>query len=248
MEMTAAGLDRSGTLFVVGTPIGNLDDLSPRARAAVESVDIVAAEDTRRTRGLLSQFRPEVRIIAYHEHNETERIPELVAALLNGAKVSLVSDAGTPAISDPGMKLVRAARAAGIAVVPSPGPSAGLAALSACGLPTDRFVFEGFLPRRAAARATRLEALRREPRTLVLFEAVHRIPETFAALVEAFGAEREAAIARELTKIHEQIVSAPLGGRAQRHRKDNTLLGELVILVGRQGHETPPHEAQTQPK
>jgi 16S rRNA (cytidine1402-2'-O)-methyltransferase len=246
MEMTAAGLDRSGTLFVVGTPIGNLDDLSPRARAAVESVDIVAAEDTRRTRGLLSQFRPEVRIIAYHEHNETERIPELVAALLDGAKVSLVSDAGTPAISDPGMKLVRAARAAGIAVVPIPGPSAVLAALSACGLPTDRFVFEGFLPRRAAARATRLEALRREPRTLVLFEAVHRIPETFAALVEAFGAEREAAIARELTKIHEQIVSAPLGELAERLGNDIPLLGEFVIVVAGMADETPPEEAEAQ--
>jgi 16S rRNA (cytidine1402-2'-O)-methyltransferase len=246
MEMTAAGLDRSGTLFVVGTPIGNLDDLSPRAQAALESADIVAAEDTRRTRGLLSQFRPEVRIIAYHEHNETERIPELVEALRNGAKVSLVSDAGTPAISDPGMKLVRAARAAGIAVVPIPGPSAVLAALSACGLPTDRFVFEGFLPRRAGARSERLAALRRELRTIVFFEAVHRVQETLAALVEVFGGERQAAVARELTKIHEQIVSAPLAELAARLGGEIPLLGEFVVVVAGAAAETPPDEAEAE--
>jgi 16S rRNA (cytidine1402-2'-O)-methyltransferase len=244
--MTASGLDRSGTLFVVGTPIGNLDDLSPRAQAALESADIVAAEDTRRTRGLLSQFRPEVRIIAYHEHNETERIPELVEALRNGAKVSLVSDAGTPAISDPGMKLVRAARAAGIAVVPIPGPSAVLAALSACGLPTDRFVFEGFLPRRAGARSERLAALRRELRTIVLFEAVHRVQETLAALVEVFGGERQAAVARELTKIHEQIVSAPLAELAARLGGEIPLLGEFVVVVAGAAAETPPDEAEAE--
>lgn len=231
MEMTAADIDRSGTLFVVGTPIGNLDDLSPRARAALESADIVAAEDTRRTRGLLSRFRPEARIIAYHEHNEAERIPEIVALLERGANVSLVSDAGTPAISDPGMKLVRAARAAGIAVVPIPGPSAVLAALSACGLPTDRFVFEGFLPRRAQARAERLEALKRELRTIVIFEAVHRIAETLAALRDAFGGDRQAAIARELTKVHEQIVSAPLAELTAGLGADIPLLGEFVVVV-----------------
>lgn len=244
--MTAAGIDRSGTLFVVGTPIGNLDDLSPRARAALESADIVAAEDTRRTRGLLSQFRPEVRIIAYHEHNEAERIPELVAALENGATVSLVSDAGTPAISDPGMKLVRAARAAGITVIPIPGPSAVLAALSACGLPTDRFVFEGFLPRRGRARAERLDALRREPRTIVLFEAVHRIAETLDELRDAFGAERKAAIARELTKVHEQIVSAPLAELAARLGEDIPLLGEFVVVVAGAADDATPEAAEAE--
>lgn len=244
--MTAAGIDRSGTLFVVGTPIGNLDDLSPRARAALESADIVAAEDTRRTRGLLSQFRPEVRIIAYHEHNEAERIPELVAALENGATVSLVSDAGTPAISDPGMKLVRAARAAGITVIPIPGPSAVLAALSACGLPTDRFVFEGFLPRRGRARAERLDALRREPRTIVLFEAVHRIAETLDELRDAFGAERKAAIARELTKVHEQIVSAPLSELAARLGEDIPLLGEFVVVVAGAADDATPEAAEAE--
>jgi len=244
--MTAAGIDRSGTLFVVGTPIGNLGDLSPRAREALESADIVAAEDPRRTRGLLSHFRPEVRIIAYHEHNEAERIQELVAALERGAKVSLVSDAGTPAISDPGMKLVRAARAAGITVIPIPGPSAVLAALSACGLPTDRFVFEGFLPRRSQARAERLEALRLEPRTIVFFEAVHRIAETLAALRDAFGGERQAAIARELTKVHEQIVSASLAELTTRLGGDIPLLGEFVIVVAGAADDAPADAAEAE--
>ncbi len=148
-----------GKLYVVGTPIGNLDDLSPRAREVLAAADVIAAEDTRRTRGLLSRIGVEARLIAYHEHNEDKRVDELLERLAAGANVALVSDAGTPLISDPGWRLVNAARAAGFDVVPVPGPSAAIVALSAAGLPTDRFVFEGFLPRREAARAERLREL-----------------------------------------------------------------------------------------
>ena len=142
-----------GKLYVVGTPIGNLDDLTPRAREVLAAADVIAAEDTRRTRGLLSRIGVEARLIAYHEHNEEQRVDELLERLANGANVALVSDAGTPLISDPGWRLVGTARAAGFDVVPVPGPSAAIVALSAAGLPTDRFIFEGFLPRREAARA-----------------------------------------------------------------------------------------------
>jgi 16S rRNA (cytidine1402-2'-O)-methyltransferase len=220
-----------GTLYVVATPIGNLDDLSPRARAVLAKTDVIAAEDTRHTRGLLSSISAESRLIAYHEHNEDQRVPELLARLAAGESVALVSDAGTPLISDPGWRLVRAAQDAGIAVVPVPGACAAIVALCAAGLPTDRFVFEGFLPRRDGPRDERLAELKRERRTLVLYEAVHRISATLAALVVAFGGERRAALARELTKVHEQIV---VGTLAELHvRLDGAipLLGEFVIVV-----------------
>jgi 16S rRNA (cytidine1402-2'-O)-methyltransferase len=220
-----------GRLYVVGTPIGNLADMSERAREALAGADVIAAEDTRRTRGLLLHIRAETQVLAYHEHNERERVPELINKLAAGATVALVSDAGTPLISDPGWRLVHAARAAGINVVPIPGPSAVIAALCAAGLATDRFTFEGFLPRRAAARAERLRELAAEPRTLVFFEAVHRLSETLDALVEHLGAGRPAALARELTKIHEQIVSAPLAELRGRLGADIPLLGEFVIVV-----------------
>jgi 16S rRNA (cytidine1402-2'-O)-methyltransferase len=220
-----------GTLYVVATPIGNLDDLSPRARAVLAKTDVIAAEDTRHTRGLLSSICAESRLIAYHEHNEEQRVPELLARLAAGESVSLVSDAGTPLISDPGWRLVRAAQDAGFAVVPVPGACAAIAALSAAGLPTDRFVFEGFLPRRDGPRDERLAQLKRERRTLVLYEAVHRIPATLAALVAAFGAERRAALARELTKVHEQIVIGTLAELHARLDGEIPLLGEFVIVV-----------------
>jgi 16S rRNA (cytidine1402-2'-O)-methyltransferase len=220
-----------GRLYVVGTPIGNLADMSERAREALAGADVIAAEDTRRTRGLLLHIRAETQVLAYHEHNERERVPELINKLAAGATVALVSDAGTPLISDPGWRLVHAARAAGINVVPIPGPSAVIAALCAAGLATDRFTFEGFLPRRAAARAERLRELAAEPRTLVFFEAVHRLSETLDALVEHLGAGRPAALARELTNIHEQIVSAPLAELRGRLGADIPLLGEFVIVV-----------------
>jgi 16S rRNA (cytidine1402-2'-O)-methyltransferase len=173
----------------------------------------------------------ESRLIAYHEHNEAERVPDLLEQLASGKSVALVSDAGTPLISDPGWRLVRAAQDAGVTVVPIPGPCAAIAALCVSGLPTDHFVFEGFLPRRAAARAARLAVLRREQRTIVLYEAVHRVSETLVALREAFGDERRAAIARELTKTHEQIATGTLAELAVRLDSGVPLLGEFVIVV-----------------
>jgi 16S rRNA (cytidine1402-2'-O)-methyltransferase len=226
-----------GTLFVVGTPIGNLADLSPRARDVLAKADVVAAEDTRRTRGLLSHIGVESRLIAYHEHNEQQRAPELLERLAAGATVALVSDAGMPLISDPGWRLVHAARAAAIDVVPVPGPSALLAAICVAGLPTDRFVFEGFLPRRDAARDERLRALARERRTLVLFESVHRVAETMAALEASFGGGRPAALARELTKIHEQVVAGTVAELRGKLGQEIPLLGEIVIVVGGIGGE-----------
>jgi 16S rRNA (cytidine1402-2'-O)-methyltransferase len=220
-----------GTLYVVATPIGNLEDLSPRARSVLAMTDVVAAEDTRHTRGLLSRIGVESRLIAYHEHNEEQRAPELLARLTQGASVALVSDAGTPLISDPGWRLVRAARDAGVDVVPVPGPCAAIVALSGVGLPTDRFVFEGFLPRRDGPRDERLKNLRREPRTLVFYEAVHRIADTMTALAAAFGKERRAAVARELTKVHEQISTGTLEELRHRLGAEIPLLGEFVIVV-----------------
>jgi 16S rRNA (cytidine1402-2'-O)-methyltransferase len=220
-----------GKLYVVATPIGNLADLTERAREVLAAAGVIAAEDTRHTRGLLSRIGAESRLIAYHEHNEAERVPELLGRLVRGESVALVSDAGTPLISDPGWRLVSAAQAKGITVVPVPGACAAIAARSGSGLPTDHFVFEGFLPRRASARAKRLEQLRDEPRTLVFYEAVHRVAATLTALGEAFGAERRAAVARELTKVHEQIATGSLAELAARLGGDIPLLGEFVIVV-----------------
>ena len=228
--MTATSGSR-GKLFVVATPIGNLDDLTPRARQVLASADVIAAEDTRHTRGLLSRIGVEARLIAYHEHNERERVAELLERLASGANVALVSDAGTPLISDPGWRLVHAAREQGVDVVPVPGPSAAIAALCASGLPTDRFVFEGFLPRAEGARASRLRELNSERRTLVFYESVHRLADTLAALVEHFGADREAVLARELTKVHEQFRAGTLAALAASLGTDVPLLGEFVIVV-----------------
>ena len=200
-----------GTLYVVATPIGNLEDLSPRARRILGQAAIIAAEDTRRTGQLLSTFQCKTPLMALHEHNEGDRVPGLLTRLQAGDDIALVSDAGTPLVADPGFELVRACRAEAIAVVPIPGPSAVLAALQVAGLPTDRFVFEGFLPRKASQRRDRLAALATEPRTIVLFEAVHRIAATLADLARCFGADRPAALCRELTKVHESVVPGTLG-------------------------------------
>jgi len=235
-----------GKLYVVATPIGNLDDLSPRARDALAMTEVIAAEDTRHTQGLLSRIGAESRLIAYHEHNEEQRVPELLERLAQGENVVLVSDAGTPLVSDPGWRLVHAAQAAGFTVVPVPGPCAAIAALMAAGLPTDRFVFEGFLPRRDGARAERLESLRRETRTMVFYEAVHRIGATIAALRTAFGADRRAAIARELTKIHEQIGTGTLAELEARLGADIPLLGEFVLVVAGASNDLPPDEDEAQ--
>lgn len=229
-----------GKLYVVGTPIGNLDDLTPRAREVLAAADVIAAEDTRRTRGLLSRIGVEARLIAYHEHNEEKRTAELLERVAGGESIALVSDAGTPLISDPGWRLVRAAREAGLDVVPVPGPSAAIVALCAAGLPTDRFVFEGFLPRRSGARAERLRELKHERRTLVFYEAVHRLAETLAALAEHFGADRGAALARELTKVHEQIRSGTIADLIAKLGAEIPLLGEFVIVVaGDEGDDSP---------
>lgn len=216
---------------MVGTPIGNLADLSERARAVLAGVDLIAAEDTRHTRGLLSSINVQRPLIAYHEHNERARTPVLLQRLAAGESVALVSDAGTPLISDPGWMLVRGALAAGIPVISVPGPSALVAALSVAGLPTDRFVFEGFLPRRDAARAARLAELRAEPRTLVFFEAVHRIEACLQALAETFGAERPATLVRELTKRHEDVRAGSLGSLAAALGTEIPRKGEFVLVV-----------------
>jgi 16S rRNA (cytidine1402-2'-O)-methyltransferase len=227
--------DSRGVLYVIGTPLGNLEDLSARARRVLAEVDLIAAEDTRRTRGLLSSIGLNRPLIAYHEHNEARRTASLVAELQSGKSIALVSDAGTPLISDPGYRLVSAALAADVHAVSVPGPSAVTAALSISGLPAERFVFEGFLPRRTGARRERLEALRSEPRTLVFFEAVHRIVATLADLVEVFGAERRAALARELTKVHESLVSGTLAEIGAGLGAGIPLKGEFVLVVAGSG-------------
>ena len=220
-----------GALYVVGTPIGNAADLSPRAAEVLSRVDVIAAEDTRRTRGLLTSIGAKTPLFAYHEHNESDAGPQLIARLQAGERVALVSDAGMPSISDPGYALVALARSHDIVVMSVPGPCAATAALSIAGLPTDRYVFEGFLPRRDARRNARLRELARESRTLVFYEAVHRMPATLADLALAFGGERRAAVARELTKLFETVYVDSLGALATRVREDIEMRGEFVILV-----------------
>ena len=229
--MTKASAESAGTLYVVATPIGNLADLGARAATALGQAALVAAEDTRRTGQLLQHLGLRRRQIALHEHNEVDQIATVLAALAAGEDVALVSDAGTPLISDPGFRLVRAAAEAGVAIVGIPGPSAVTAALCVSGIATDRFVFEGFLPRRQSQRRARLEALGTETRTIVLFESVHRIADTVSDLVAVFGPEREAAAARELTKIHEQVFRGTLASLEAALGREIPLLGEFVLVV-----------------
>lgn len=222
------------TLYVVATPIGHRDDISRRAVGVLAAVDAIAAEDTRHTRRLLGMlYLPlEAPLISLHEHNERERVPALIERLRGGEALALVSDAGTPGISDPGYPLVVAAHAAGIRVVPIPGPTALVAALAASGQPTDRFVFEGFLPARARARQQRLQALATEARTLVLYESGHRIEAALRDLAQAFGGERAATLARELTKVHETMRCATLDALADWVASDtNQSRGEIVLVV-----------------
>lgn len=221
-----------GTLYVVATPIGNLADLSQRAIDVLHRVDRILAEDTRRTARLLQHYAIRTPMLAMHEHNERELAPQLVGQLVQGHNLALVSDAGTPLISDPGYNLVLHARDAGVDVVAVPGPSALIAALSVSGLPTDRFVFEGFLPSRKLARKSRLEALRAESRTLVFYEASHRILDCLKDMLVAFGVERRAVLARELTKQFETVVAGSLQSLLRRVQDDpNQQKGEFVILV-----------------
>jgi len=222
---------KQGILYVVATPIGNLSDISDRAREVLAKVAVVAAEDTRHSGQLLKHFGIDTPLWSLHEHNETQRAREVVARLLKGDDVALVSDAGTPLISDPGFDVVREVIAAGIRVVPIPGACAALAALSASGLPTDRFSFQGFLPAKAAARTGKLRVLRSESATLIFYEAPHRLQETLRALAEELGS-RSAVVARELTKQYESFYFGTLDDLASRASADESMRrGESVILV-----------------
>ena len=225
-------LASTGRLEVVATPIGNLGDLTPRARAALEGADLIAAEDTRRTGTLLAAIGISGKLVSLHEHNEEQRIASLLSELKAGKIVALVSDAGTPLLSDPGYALVRAAVSAGIDIRAIPGVSAVTAALSIAGLPTDRFVFEGFLPARASERRLALARLATETRTLVFFEAPHRIVAVLADLAQVFGAERRAVVARELTKLHEAVYRGTLEElRAVAAAEPNLARGEITLLI-----------------
>jgi len=229
--MANASAKSAGTLYIVATPIGNAGDLGTRARDVLQGAAIVAAEDTRRASRLLALVGAERQMVSLHDHNESAQIRRLIGELELGHSIALVSDAGTPLISDPGLKLVQAAIGASIPVVTIPGPSSVTAALSVAGLPTDRFVFEGFLPRRGAARRERLRELAVESRTLVFFEAVHRIEATLADFVEILGAGRSAALCRELTKLHEQVARGSLAELREGLGRGIPLLGEFVIVV-----------------
>ncbi len=239
--MTTAGTTSHGshatpgpmsTLYVVATPIGNLGDLSPRALAVLKSVAAICAEDTRHTRQLLAHHGVEKPLVALHEHNEDALAERLVARLVAGESLALVSDAGTPLVSDPGFRLVRAARMAGIRVSPLPGPCAFIAALSVAGLPSDRFVFEGFLPAKAGARRERLQQLAVETRTLAFYESSHRIADVLGDMALAFGNDRPAVVARELTKLFETVLDGSLGElHAAVVADPNQRKGEFVVLV-----------------
>jgi 16S rRNA (cytidine1402-2'-O)-methyltransferase len=224
--------NEAGVLYVVATPIGNLGDMSARALEVLGAVDLVAAEDTRHTGALLSHFGIRARQVSLHEHNEPRQVPALIDRLRAGGTVALVSDAGTPLISDPGYRLVAAAREAGIRVSPVPGPVAAIAALSVSGLPSDRFVFEGFLPARGPARRQRLEALADDPRTLIFYESSHRIADALADMREVLGARRRAVVARELTKTFEQVEGGTLADLCDWLAADaDHAKGEFVVLT-----------------
>ncbi|MBB3104650.1 16S rRNA (cytidine1402-2'-O)-methyltransferase [Azomonas macrocytogenes] len=231
----------AGTLYVVATPIGNLEDISARALRILRDVALIAAEDTRHSIRLLQHFGITTPLTACHDHNERDESARFLARLQAGDDVALISDAGTPLISDPGFNLVRHVRTAGITVVPVPGACALVAALSAAGLPCDRFVFEGFLPAKAVARQTRLEQLKEEVRTLIFYEAPHRLLDCLSDLEKLWGHERPALLARELTKTFETLKGAPLGElRAWVAADRNQQRGECVLLVS--GWQAPEDE------
>ena len=222
----------AGTLFIVATPIGNLGDLTPRALEVLRSVAAICAEDTRRSGQLLAHFGVSTPLVALHEHNEDALAQRVVDRLLAGESLALVSDAGTPLVSDPGFRLVRAARAAGVRVSPLPGACAAIAALSVAGLPSDRFAFEGFLPAKASARRDQLQRLAGETRTLVFYESSHRIAESLADMRAAFGDDRPAVLARELTKLFETVLDGTLADLQARVDVDeNQRKGEFVVMV-----------------
>ena len=219
-----------GTLFVVATPIGNMDDLTLRALATLQSVDVILCEDTRHTRALLARHGITVATESYHEHNEVQKTPGIVERLVDGVSMALVSDAGTPTISDPGYRLLNALRETVVAVVPIPGASSVTTLLSVSGLPTDRFVFEGFLPVKKGKRQRRLDELASEPRTIVLFESPHRIARTLAECLATWG-DRPACLGRELTKKFEEIRRAPLS-ELSAHFEGRSVKGEITLAIG----------------
>lgn len=221
---------KPGTLYVVGTPIGNLEDISFRAVRILQSVDAIAAEDTRHTGKLLHHFQITTPQLSYHEHNRNSRIPEIIAQLQQGKAIALVTDAGMPGISDPGYELVQSCVEAEITVVPIPGATAAIAALSAAGLPTDRFVFEGFLPAKGKPRRDRLEFLQTESRTIIFYEAPHRLRQTLQDLATGFGGERQIVLARELTKLHEEFWRGKIQA-AIAHYQQKEPQGEYTLVV-----------------
>ena len=222
-----------GTLYVVSTPIGNLEDITQRAVRVLGEVDVVACEDTRHTRKLLNHYGITTKAVSYHEHNEQERAAELIQSLKSGLNVAIVSDAGTPGISDPGFRVVRMALEEGLSVVPLPGATAFVSALVASGLPGSKIFFDGFLPARSGARRTRLAELRSMPATLIFYEAPHRISDALRDAFEILG-EREAVVARELTKLHEEIIRGRLSDLASRFSEgEQERRGEMVLLIDR---------------
>jgi 16S rRNA (cytidine1402-2'-O)-methyltransferase len=230
MSNTQAAQESGGCLYLVATPIGNLEDISLRALRVLKEADFIACEDTRQTMKLLSHYDIHTRLESYHEHNELTRAPELIIELEQGAKIALVSDAGTPVISDPGHRLVGLCLRHGIPVVPLPGPSALVAALAASGLATDEFVFLGFLPSRAGERRKALRALAAEPRTLVLYEAPHRLVDTLEDALEILG-NKPVVVAREITKLHEEFLRGHLEDVIAQLRKKPPR-GEITLLLG----------------
>ncbi len=227
-----AAVSESGSLSVVATPIGNLEDMSPRAARCLAEVDLILAEDTRHSARLLDHLGVSNRVQALHEHNEKQQLERVLALLQQGQHIALICDAGTPLISDPGFQLVRAAREAGVAVTSIPGPCAAVVALSLAGLPTDRFVFEGFPPAKRQARLNYLESLAAEARTLVFYESPHRIIESLRAMASVFGGERRAVVARELTKAFESVYDDTLGVLPETLSEDsNARKGEFVVVV-----------------
>ena len=224
-----------GTLYLVATPIGNLDDITLRAIKVLGDVNLIACEDTRHTRKLLTHFSINTRTISYHEHNERERAAELLERLINGESIAVVSDAGTPGISDPGFRLVQLANENDVRVVPIPGAAAFVSALIASGIPTDEFFFAGFLPSRGTARRAKLKELQALPVTLVFYEAPHRLAASLLDASEILG-QRNAVVARELTKVHEEIARGSLGELASRYESES-VRGEIVLVIERASKE-----------
>jgi len=238
----------SGTLYIVATPIGNLEDISARALRVLREVSLIAAEDTRHSRKLLAHFGIDTPLIACHEHNERSSSAHLVERLQQGHDLALISDAGTPLISDPGYHLVQQARAADIRVIPIPGACALIAALSASGLPADSFIFDGFLPAKSHARRARLEQFAKQPQTLIFYEAPHRLLDSLADMTDLLGGERTAVLARELSKTFETLISAPLAKlHAQVAADTQQQRGECVLLVaGFREQENPSETLSTE--